>query len=383
MNPIIYPGSSSFFPGKTAFNFYDNDYQFQVDADKVTTFVARRLGYPIQNVELQDINFYTAFEEAITTYGNELYAYKLRDNYLSVEGLTTTTNTNLNNSIVAPNMGTVIRIAEQYGSEAGVGGNVTYHTGSISMSANIQDYDLNAWAVSQSIANNDIEIKRIFYQESPAITRFFDPYAGTGTGMINLMDAFGFGGFSPAINFLMMPMNFDLQKIQAIELNDQIRKSNFSFEITNNNLRIFPIPTRDAKLYFQYILKSERLANSIVSNNTGSVSNVSNVPYKNPVYSQINAIGRQWVFEYTLALCKEMLGYVRGKYSTVPIPGDQVTLNQADLISAATAEKTALIERLRAFLDETSRQALLERKAAENTAMQNTLTSVPLTIYIG
>ena len=132
-NIPIYPGSSSFFPGNTPFGFYDNDYQFQVDADKVTTFCARRLGYPIMDVELQDLNFYTAFEEAITTYGNELYAFQVRDNLLNVIGAPTASN--MNHAIVTPSMAGVIRLSQQYASEAGTGGNVNWYSGSISMSA--------------------------------------------------------------------------------------------------------------------------------------------------------------------------------------------------------------------------------------------------------
>ena len=116
---------------------------------------------------------------------------------------------------------------------------------------------------------------------------------------------------------------------------------------------------------------------------TGVVTDISTVPYENPTYEYINSIGRQWIFEYTLALAKEMLGYVRGKYTTVPIPGAEVTLNQNDLISAATAEKTALIERLRSYLDETSRNRLLEKKAANSEFIQKDLNAVPYTIYIG
>ena len=78
-----------------------------------------------------------------------------------------------------------------------------------------------------------------------------------------------------------------------------------------------------------------------------------------------------------------MLGYVRGKYSTIPIPDADVTLNQSDLLSAATAEKNALIERLRAYFDETSRDKLLERKANENDFLQKELNKVPYTIYVG
>jgi len=197
----------------------------------------------------------------------------------------------------------------------------------------------------------------------------------------NLMDSFGFGAYSPSVNFVLMPVNYDIQVVQAIEFNDTVRKSAYSFELINNNLRIFPIPDRAVNLWFQYINVTERANNAIGHN--GVITNPSNIGYNNPIYSQINSIGRQWIFEYALALCKEMLGYVRGKYAQIPIPENNVTLNQADLIAAATAEKTALIERLRAYLDETSRQALLDRKKAESDSAMNELGKSPMQIYIG
>ena len=376
----IWPGSSSFFPGSTPFGFYDQDLQFQTDADKVARFCAQRLGYPLVDVELQSINFYTAFEEAVTTYGNEMYAFKVRENYLSLEGASNVPT--LNDKAITPNMGVIIRQSDQYGVEAGVGGNVTYRTGSLHLKAGEQNYDLNEWALSESIAMGDLEIKRIFFEEPPAIVRYFDPYAGTGTDIQALMDTFDFGNYSPGINFMLMPINYDLQKIQAIEFNDQVRKSNFSFELVNNQLRIFPIPERPKHLLFHYILKSDRVSASIMTGDN-LVTDVSNVPYTNPRYNNINSVGRQWIFEYTLALCKEMLGYVRGKYGPIPIPGAEVTLNQSDLLSAATAEKNGLIERLRTFLDETSRKSLLERRKDEAEFRRTELGNVPFTIYIG
>ena len=210
-----------------------------------------------------------------------------------------------------------------------------------------------------------------------------DPYAGTGTGMMNMMDGFGWGNYSPAINFLLMPISFDMQKIQGIELNDQVRKANYSFELQNNNLRIFPIPNRDTKLYFQYLLKSERLNNSINLSGSALITNVSNVPYTDPTYAQINSVGRSWIFEYTLALAKEMLGYVRGKYTQIPVPGDSVALNSQDLVSAGSTEKVALVDRLRSYLDETSREKLMERRALETDYRTKELQQVPFPIYIG
>ena len=380
----IYPGSSSFFPGDTPFGFYDNQIDFQTDADKVVTYVARRLGYPIMDVELQDLNFYAAFEDAVTTYGNELYAYKVRENYLSIEGSPTASN--LNHELITPNFASVVRYTEQYGEEAGTGGTTPWYSGSIPITAGVQDYDLKTWASeSLGLDNKDfIEIKRVFYEATPAIVKFFDPYAGTGTGMMNMMDTFGWGNYSPAINFMLMPISFDLQKIQAIELNDQIRKSQFSFELINNNLRIFPIPQNSGTLWFQYIKLSDR--NDPISkypDGQYNVTNVSNVNYCNPDYCEINSIGRSWIFDYTLVVCKEVLGYIRGKYTTVPIPGAEATLNQSDLLSAATSEKEALITRLREYFDETSRKNLLATKAEEAESLQKIEAAVPYPIYIG
>lgn len=376
-NIPIWPGSSSFFPGMTPFAFYDNDYQFQTDADKVAKFVTQRLGYPIQEVELQDINIYTAFEESITTYGNELYAYKLRDNYLSLEGLTT--GSNINNAIITPNMNGIIRLSQQYASEAGVGGNITYFSGSLALTESIQDYDLTEWAISQSITGG-IEIKRIFYEAPPAMSSYYNPYAGLGAAPAVMNGGIGIGY---GINFLLTPVSYDLQLMQQVEFTNQIRRAQYTFELINNKLKIFPIPNGTVdNLIFQYIKLDDRTNNSILQAPT-KVNNIGNVPYVNPTYAGINSIGRQWIFEYTLSICKEMLGYVRGKYGTIPIPGNNITLNQSDLLSDAKTEKESLITNLRAYFDSTSRQALLERRNQENLSNQSNMTSTPMLIYIG
>lgn len=381
-NIPIYDGSPIWDSNAVPFGFYSSDTDFQADAVKVAKFCASRLGYPIVDIELQSGSFFTAFEEAVTTYGNELYAYKIRENYLSLEGIETGSTGNLNDKLLSPTLARVIGLSEQYGVEAGTGGNVNWYDGLINLSQSQQEYDLDAWATAEGVTGS-IEVKRVFYEAPPAIVRYFDPYAGTGTDLAGLLESFGFGNYSPGINFMMMPINFDLQKMQAIEFNDQIRKSNYSFEIHNNQLKVFPIPDDSiSTLKIQYIIKEER-AGAAVTSGSAMITNVSNVPYTNPVYTQINSVGRSWVFEYTLALVKEMLGYVRGKYSQLPVPGSEVTLNQGDLITASTAEKNALIERLRAYFDETSRKSLLEARSQETDFRAKELNQVPFTIYIG
>ena len=380
-NIPIWPGSSSFFPGETPFGFYDTDTSFQSDADKVADWCVRRLGYPLVDIELQAVNLFTCFEEAINEYGSQLYHFQIINSFHTLEG--TSTGSNLNNNIITPNLGNTINIAEQYGSEAdGAGGNYKLERGTLDVTAGVQNYDLLS-NVSSSISGSDsVYLKKVYHYAPAAINRYFDPYAGTGTGIQSLMQSFGFGNFSPGVNFMLMPMYFDVLKLQAIELNDAIRKSAYHFDVEDNRyLKLFPIPQNDYTLHYEYQLKS--VANNPVKDTTGGVTNLSNAPYTSPTYKLINEPGRQWIRRYALALAKEMLGSVRGKYQSVPIPGDSTTLDYGRLLSEASAEKTALIEELKTFLEETTRVKQLERQNQEAQLTQETFYKVPYQIYVG
>ena len=384
-NISIWPGSSSFFSGDTPFGLYDKDTQFQSDADKVADWCAKRMGYPINDIELQPINFFTCFEEAVSEYGAQLNTYNIRDNMLNLYGASTSSN--LTGKKVSPNFGGLIELAEEYGTEAGSGGNVTYYTGSITIKASKQIYDLTdpgSISLESGTPGTDaIEIKRLFHQPPPAIVRFFDPMAGTGMGHQNLMSGFGFGGMSPGVSFMMMPLYADILRVQGIEFNDQIRKSAYSFEMSNNRIKIFPIPNgvTFTKVWFNYIKKADR--SNPLKSNTGTISDYSNVPYSNIIYSNINDVAKQWIRKYALALAKEMLGFIRGKYSSIPIPNSEITLNGSDLLSAGQTEKEALLTELKETLDTMSRQAQLERKQAESEALSMQMNKIPLKIYIG
>lgn len=382
-NIPIWPGSASFFPGETPFGFYDTDTQFQQDADLVADWCARRLGYPIVDVELQQSNFFAAFEEAVSEYGSQVNTYVSRDNLLYLLGANTGSQS-LSQEFVSPNTAPLFKLADEYGTAVGVGGNVTHLTGSIQLKKDKQVYDLKSDSTitleSGSFATDSFTIRRIHHYPLPALIRYMDPYAGTGLGTQGLLEGFSWGGYTPAVSYVLYPLNSDLLRIQSIEMNDMIRKSAFSFELINNRLRIFPIPAREYRLHFEYTLDSQET--NPLKNGTGKISDYSNVPYANMVYSRINSIGKQWIKRYTLALCKEMLGYVRSKYSSIPIPDSDVTLNGDMLVSAAENEKTTLIEELRTVLDEFSRQNLLERKGAETEALQQQINKIPLGFYI-
>jgi hypothetical protein len=385
VNIPIWPGSSSFFPGDTPFGFYDNDFTFQTEADQMADWCAKRLGYPLSDVELQAINLYACFEEAVTEYGAQVNTFNIRDNMLNLYG--SATGSNLTGKKVSATMGGLIEIAEEYGTEAGSGGNVTYYTGSIAMTAGQQIYDMadpSAVSLESGTAGTDaIEIKRLYHEAPPALARFFDPFMGSGIGTQQMLDQFGFGSYSPGLSFMMMPIFSDMLRLQAIEFNDTVRRSAYSFQMSNNRLRVLPIPNGSSftKIYFDYILKSDR--SNPLKGTTGTVSDFSNAPYENVIYENINSVGRQWVRRYALALAKEMLGYIRGKYQSLPIPNAEITLNGSDLISAAQTEKEGLITELKETLDTMSRQAQLERKQAESDAMLSQFNKIPMKIYIG
>jgi len=385
-NIPIWAGSSSFYPGDTPFGLYDNDSTFQHDIDKVSDWCAKRLGYPITDVELQSIQLYACFEEAISEYGAQVNTYNIRDNMLNLYG-SSTSSANLSGNKVSPGLGGIIELADEYGVEAGVGGNVTYYTGSVSVTKNQQIYDLTDPSIisleSGTAGIDTIEVKRIFHNAPPAIVKYFDPFVGTGLGAQNMLEGFGFGGMSPGVSFMMMPVNADLLRMQAIEFNDQIRKSAYSFELINDRIKFFPIPdgSNFSKVYFEYIKKADR--STALKEGYGSVSDFSNIPYQDITYKNINAVGKQWIRRYALALSKELLGYVRSKYSAIPIPNADVTLNGSDLVSAGQTEKEGLITELKEILDTMSRQSQLERKQAEADAMQQQMNKIPLNIYIG
>jgi hypothetical protein len=386
-NPNIYDGSPIAISGSTPFGFYDNDIQFKADGPKVANYCARKLGYGVMDVELDDLNIYACFEEAVSVYSEELYQSKIKDNYLALEG--SPTSSTLNNTVVVPSLNSIITISDSYGAPAGIGGNVEWYNGSFNLKARQQTYDMQAWAVaSASLAPTDkIVINRIFYESQPAINQYYDPYIGGSINYQGATENFGWASYSPGLNFVLFPIYWDIQRIQEIEMSNYVRKSTYSFELINNKLKIFPIPEHDDLiLHFEYSKKSE--ISSITSNspygtNQGLVTNPSNAPYANITYQQINQPGKQWIYEYTLALASELLGLIRGKYSQVPVPGAEVTLNGSDLISKGREAQTSLRERLRGDFEEMSRRAQLERKQSENQSINDTLLQVPLYIYIG
>lgn len=376
----IYPGSSSFSIGQTPFGTFDSDTAFQSDAPKVANWCAKRLGYPIQNVELVDESFYSCLEEATAEYAAQVNQFNIRNNLDVLKGVPI--GTDYSQKLVQGSfLPTIIAVSDAYGTLSGVGGNTDVKKDYINVVAGQQSYDLDAFA-SVSESGNRIDVTRVYHEATPAVNRFFDPYSVSGAGNMNLMDEFGFGSMSPASQFTMMPVYHDLLRIQAIEFNDQFRKSAHSFNITNNTLQIFPLPKNSGKMWFEYFVRNEFVENSTTVQ-PDVVSDYSNIGYNFIPYISINDVGKQWIRKYTLALTKELLGAIREKYSSVPIPGSEISLDGAALRSEAQTEKDSLMEQLRENLEELSRKNQFENKNNEANQQQEMLRKVPLAIFIG
>jgi hypothetical protein len=386
-NPSIYDGTPVPISGSTPFGYYDLDAQFQSDGPKVANYCARKLGYPVMDVELQDVNFYTCFEEAVSVYSEELYQSKIKDNYLGLEGAPT--GSQLNNTVVVPSLNSIVTIADNYGAQIGIGGTIEYYSGSLALTASIQVYDMQKWAVDNGhISSSDrLVIQEVSYKGNPAVNQFYDPFIGGSINYQGATENFGWSSYSPGLNFTLFPVYWDIQRIQEIEMSNTVRRSWFSFEVTNNKLTILPKPeSNDMVIWIKYSKKSDfadPTKNSPYGTNKSLVTNPSNVPYGTITYVQINQPGKQWIFEYTLALASELLGLIRGKYTQVPAPGSEVTLNGADLISKGQAQQQALRERLRQDFEDMSRRAQLERKQSENQSISSTLSEVPMMVYLG
>ena len=375
--------------GETPHGIYDDDLDFQADSLTTCKYVAKKLGHPIMQLEFNSGSMYACFEEAISEYSQQINHYNTKNWMWEHYGSTNRESSSLgsmgSHEPEAPHMGSSFLLSEQYGEAVNVGGGITMHTGSITLTGSKQVYDLQTESnISSSHTNKRLEIQRVFNQAPAAISKFYDPFAGTYDN-IEMLDSFGFGNVSPAVSYILRPISYDLARANAIETNDLIRKSAYSFELINNNIRVFPKPTsKDTGdlIYFHYYVKEDKQGVTRTYTNN-KVSDPSNIPYKFITYSEINSSGRNWIRKYTLALAKELLGIIRSKYASLPLPNGEVSMDGEALKAEGREEKANLLEELSLFLEAVGKkeQAITEQEVAN--AQQEVLNKAPLKIYIG
>lgn len=379
---IVYDGSPGSPVGQTPFGLFDSEADFISDGPKVAQYVANRLGYPVLDVELKPENIYTCFEEAVIEYGKQVNQFRMRDQMYNLLGTETSTDITQRNIVATP-LDQVVRLSSDYGTEALSGGDVDLKQGYFVTQEGQMEYDLKTLWADVSESGDPIEIRKVYHNGTPSIARYYDPFAATGMGITNLFAEFGFDGYSPAVTFVMMPAYEDLLRVQAIEINDQIRKSIYTFTIANNRIRLSPVPTGVYKVWFDYYNLNEKGGDHLQSGSSNQfVSDISNVPLSNIPYNNINSVGRSWIYRYTYVLAKELLGIIRSKYESIPIPDQEIRMDGDILRREAAEEKQQLIEDLQETLIQ-SGYAEQMRIQAESAELQGEiLNRVPLPFFI-
>ena len=379
---IAYDGQPSNPSGLTPFGIFDTESNFQIDGPKVANFVATRLGYPILDVELQDLQMYACFEEAVIEYGKQVNQFRARDYMYNMLGSSTSTDMTQRN-IVGTALPQIIKLASDYGTEALSGGDIDLKRGYIKTSPYVATYDLKDLWGDVSESGEDLEIRKVYHEATPALARYYDPFAATGLGITNLFAEFGFDGYSPAITFVMMPAYEDMLRVQAIEINDQIRKSIHTFTLSNNVLKVSPIPRTSFNMFFDYYVTSDKTSATLQSGSQNEfVSDFSNIPLEHLPYNNINSIGKVWIYKYTLALAKELLGLIRSKYERVPIPNSDIKMDGDVLRREAQQEKEMLVKELQETLTKAGYHEQMKLQAESAEAQNKILDRVPLAIYV-
>lgn len=367
----------------TAFGLYDSNADFSADADKLVYFVQRNLGSPILESELDVREIWTCFEQATMEYSQEVNQHHARNILLDLLGQGTGSLSGSENVFPVANQTEFARKqAIQYSAEFGTGGPFRWLTSSIELVADKQKYDL--WAhVSASLtgtnAGKGITVRKIHHYEPFASYRFFDT-----TSVLNFMgNSLGFESYSPETIFYLLPIWEDVLRGTQLELNQRVRRSNYSFDLNGHELVLYPTPTKTRKLYFEYTIGPRDPVNDVQGHQAkGVISNLSNVAFGHLNYSQINSIGKNWIYRMTVAMCKEVLGLIRSKYQNIPVLPDGITLNGGELVSQGREDMQNLRQELRETLEAMSYLSLMKERNEMEVAVRETNKQVPLLIYI-
>lgn len=372
----------------TPFGFFDSDSIFQTEADGMVTFVKRKLGDDVLSVELTKKQIWACFEESFLEYGKIINEFQGKSQLHNFLGSLTGSLAGGENKYPKQTLEFFLRQAAPYAQEASLGGDYSTVSGSIAMVAKQQDYDLltdlidgnSVPLVSSSIntMGSRMKIMEVFHFSSQAAYRFFDT-----TSAINyLNNEFSFESFTPETVFYVLPTFEDVLRGGMMKFSSKLRRSNYSFRIIGQKIRIYPTPTVQnvvtvPKLWIRVQFVSDPLGDTGDKTLNG-VNNMSNIPFGNLTYAGVNSIGRQWTRQYTLALSMELLGMIRSKFSTVPIPGADLTLNGGDLVSHGREDKEKLVTQLREMLDTMTYDKLLEKESTSSDNLMKVLRKVPI-----
>jgi len=395
------------------YGMYTGSLEFLTGASTQVNYVYKKLGGDVVDIELTPSNVYAAYEEAVLEYSYIVNLHQSENILSDVLGQTTGTFDHKGERITGPeNVNLAFprfqfqyarRIGDAVATAAGFGGTTPIYSASFAPTVNKQDYDLQtiisgashtglddggtAVDYADAVGNKRVIITRVFYKSPRAMWRFYGYYGGVGV----VGNYSTYGQFADDSTFEVIPTWQN--KLQAIMYEDSIytRTSHYSYEIRDNMLRLFPTPGNygfdgvQDRIWLQFYVDQGDAweSNARYDDGVKGINNFNTLPFDNLPYENINAIGKQWIRKFALALCKEMLGQIRGKFTTMPIPGESVTLNHSELLSQAKEEQQALKDKLMEIIDRINYKELAKIDAEVTEAAAQALKQSPLPIFVG
>ena len=376
-DPKLYSGNPIYTLGSTPYGFWANDPDFQNDCERAVKWSAAKLGFPVVDIELTDSQMFIAFEEAIIEFSRIINTFNIKDNFLYLKGHKITTDYTYKQ--VKPNLKYVVNLSEQYGLITNNSRKTKEYRGYLQTSSSVQRYDLNNPSVfvvndSHTGSMSNLTITNIYHNRIPAINR---------SGVLDSLNSEF--GWREEPRFLLTPLHDEVARAQHIELSEMIRKSTFSFKLRNGTIDIYPRPMSDFKIWIDYVVNDEQMSSVYDDENVATdprIKDMSNAQYNVLEYALINSSGKHWIKRYALALIKEMLGRVRSKYGSIPIPNSDVSLDGDTLLSEASDEKENLVTELKEDLEETTTDRALEKELERSQKLNEIQQFAPLKIYI-
>ena len=396
---IILPitGNTDNVAAATPLGVYDSSTEFLSGAAAQVAFTYKRLGGDVLDIELTEENVYANFEDAVLEYSYLINIHQSKNILGSALGGTTgsfdhtgeitTGPTNAQLKYPKLNFEIAFKIGDKFATEAGIGGTQPIYSASIDTVSKQQDYDLQEILeadpkYSSIVGNKRVKIREVFYISPRQMWRFYGYYGGLNV----LGDMHTYGQYADDSSFQVIPVWQN--KIQAIQYEDHLytRTSHYSYEVVDNKLRLYPIPdtVSPEKFWFRFTVDNADIWEDDNDDGQDGINNMNTLPFENLPYENINSIGHQWIRRFALALSKETLGQIRGKFGgNVPIPGENITLNASDLLGQAKAEQDALRDELKAILDELTYPKLLESDKSMVDNAKAIVTETPLKIFVG
>ena len=403
-------GTHSVVASTLAYGIYSSAAFVSGAVDQVA-YTYQKLGGDILDIELKDAQVYNSYEESLLEYSYLVNIHQAKNILSNVLGGTTGSfdedgqleaghalaDTNVNLRLPRFDFAYARRVAQGISMEKGMGASEV-HSASFSLVGKQQDYDLQSIIYSASVdsdnsafpyynkvGKNKIEISKVYYKTKTASWRFFGYYGG-----LNTVGNLGtYGQYADDSTFQIIPVWQNKAQAMAYEDSIYTRNSHWSYELKNNNIRIYPIPpegsTYPSKLWVEFATTGTDTWDEQADRKEGAegINNMSTIPFENIPYANINSIGKQWIRRFSLALSKEMLGYTRSKFASIPIPGNDISLNGTDLISQGKEEQTALRDELKTVLDELTYGQLMTGDADTVEASNKIQMNVPMLIYSG